>query len=118
MSFIKENISKNPLGIVLVIIHWVIAVIALLNMQVDKFDQIRPSAIIAFLVLGTLFVLDLPAIIPLLILFLPVKLISDLYVPLVLIGSLFTISYEWLFIGRKVYGFFQKDDHKIISLKI
>ena len=118
MKILLKNVLINPFGIGLVIIHWGIFLVALAFIQVDKFDKVRPSATVAFLILGALFIFDLPAIIPMALLFLPLYLLEQTYFSIVILFSFFTITFQWLLIGRKIYKIFWLKDNKILKLNI
>lgn len=118
MKILIKNVLVNPVGIGLVIIHWGVFLVALIFMQVDKFDKIRPSAAIAFFTLGTLFIFDLPAVTPVALLFLPLYLLEQTYFPIVILFSFFTVTFQWLLIGRKIYKIFWLKDNQILKLDI
>jgi hypothetical protein len=112
------SISKNPLGLALAVLHWVIAVVALLYIPKDNFSKAESEFFIAVITLFILFALDLPAIIPLAILFLPFYFFGVIYFVLVAIAALFVITLQCLVVGQKIRGFFDKEEKEILTLKI
>lgn len=118
MKNISKIVAGNPVGIGLLIAHWIIALTALFSLQADKFDTISSSGKFAFTTLILLCIFDLPAIIIPAILFCPALIFGNFYFVLLAIGAFFTISYQWLFLGKKFYGIFRKADLEIEKLGI
>lgn len=112
------SISKNPLGVTLAVLHWIIFVTALFCIPKDNFSKAEPEFMGAVLTLLVLCALDLPAIVPLAILFLPFYFFGEIYFILVAIMALFVITLQWLFVGQKIRGFFDKKEQEILTLKI
>lgn len=118
MKWLSKYTSANPIGISLAIAHWVIVFIALNFIQVDHFHNVRPSAEIAFITLFALFAIDILAIIPVAILLSPLYILDLGYFIFVALVSLFTITFQWLFVGKAVHNFFWRHESEIIGLKI
>lgn len=118
MNSLLKNVLNNPIGIGLAILHWAIFLFALMFIQVDGFDKVRPSAEVAFFTLFILLILDIAAIFPVALLLLPFYWLGTAYFPLLILISFFTITFQWLLVGRKIYKVFWLKDYKILNLDI
>ncbi len=104
-----RNILLNPIGLPLAVVHWVIVFFAFVYLPKDNFNHVPTIGSLAFLAFFMLIAIDLLAIIPAAILAFPVYLLgksSETYVISAACISFFTITFQWLFFGQKLYNQF------------
>ena len=116
---ILQKLSDNKIGIGLAVVHWII--IALAYGSIRFFDAL-PNSLSIFEIFGMLLlIVDLPAIIPAAFLWLPIfifdKNAKNLFYGIA-VTSFFTITYQWLFIGKAVHNTFSAEAAKPISLSL
>jgi hypothetical protein len=117
MNTIIKRIVENPIGICLVSIHWIVVFAAYFIFS-QSFGNGSTNGDTAFFILIALYILDILAIVPVAILFSPFYFIGETYIVLVAFVSFFTVTFQWLFIGKKIYNFFWRTESDIEKLGI
>lgn len=134
MEYLKSLI-KNPLGVALVFIHWIVLVPAIAGYYDRTFNPIEPSGFHPvgsasfypihyhfydeFIVVPIL-VMDFPAILITLLIWSPYYFIdmTDVFAGGAIATSLFTITIQWLIIGKLVSQIIDRKQQKVIEHSI
>lgn len=114
-----KYVTKNRLGVLMVAIHWLLALTAVWFFQKDKLDQV-PSVLIIVSNTTALF-LAVFDIIPLTLSLLiagSLTLFGKNFLLLWALFSLITISFQWLLIGKKIGNFLWRLEPQMQSLGI
>jgi len=118
---ILQKLSGNKIGIGLVIAHWFIIPLTVALFLPSHVSYIESNGIFEIILLIIIVVCDLPAILPAMLLCLPIYLFSEDKTDFwkgVLLVSFFTITFQWLFIGKAIYNTFSAKAAKPISLSL
>lgn len=118
---ILQKLSANKIGIGLVIAHWFIIPLTVALFLPSHFINIQSNGIFGMILLITIVVCDLPAILPAMLLCLPIYLFSEDKTDFwngVMLVSFFTITYQWLFVGKAIYNTFSSKAAKPITLSL
>lgn len=119
-SKIKYYLSKNPIGVFLVLMHWGLAYKAFTFVSAETVNGVMRESEMGLVGIFLLSLLDLPAILFSATLLIPLAVLgsSETYFSLVLFLSVFTITFQWLFIGKRVTNFFWKSEAEKKELSI
>lgn len=115
---ILQKLLDNKIGIGLSIVHWVILSLAFGNFFAESVTE--KSAIVELLFILIL-IFDLPAMLSAVLLWLPVLLLSENTTNIsygFFFTCFFTITFQWLFVGKAVYNTFSAKAAKPISLSL
>jgi hypothetical protein len=109
-----KNLLKNPIGICLAVIHWLIVV----NFFVFFDGSNSTIAGVSRIAASFLFFLDILAILPAFLLGYLVASSSELADFWTIVFSFLTVTFQWLLIGRIISKCFWQKDEEITALNI
>lgn len=115
-----KKLSGFKIGAILVLIHWIFLALAIdgLPALIDGFDS---HVGWTFILIIMIIVSDLPAILIAGILWSPFYIFAkdtSIFSYGFYITSLFTITYQWLFVGQTIYNTFSRTESKLTSLSL
>ncbi len=116
---IAEKIANNKIAVLIIGAHWIVLTSAVIGRGdiPDSDGHFSSWGIFTIAVL----IFDLPAIAAALLICLPLRLFPEdgnVYQYGFLFTSLFTITFQWLFVIKLLYNPFSKDAEKYITLSL
>lgn len=118
---ILQKIAANKIGIILLVFHWLLIASAVSFLSFHSYaDEQNSFGFIIFLAIANL-ICDLPAILTAMLVCLPIYIFSedttDFWHATFLIGF-FTVTFQWLFVGKAIGNFLNPKTIKPISLSL
>lgn len=120
MNFLRKLLN-NKIGIAFAVVHWIFLFLAF-GYLVSSFADARNPDIDLLAVLAIIIIVsDLPAIIPAAILWSPFYVFVEdktVFWCGILFTSIFTITFQWLFVGQSIYNIFSRTESKLTSISL
>ncbi len=120
MPTFSKYIFRNPIGLFFVLINWGVILISLSN-HPNHFMAAMPIDL-GFVILREEFwiAINLPAILPVAILFYPLYFfnLTSAFNILLWTVSVLTITFQWFYVGKKISNFIRRDDSESELVKI